>query len=210
MREEVILIGGGGHALSLAESVLFPLKGYMAMSKSESLPHPWLGNDSEAPIYIKEGYPFHMAFVYSEFPVMSSRGRLIKKYKDMGAHFVTLKSPSAIVTPNSEVGDGCALMCGVIVNRARLGEHVVVNSGAIIEHDCIIGDNTFIGPGAIIGGFTMIGSDCFIGLGAKIKNGITIADGVSVGMGTIVTKDLLEPGIYHGNPLKHIVLPRNL
>ena len=52
----------------------------------------------------------------------------------------------------------------------------------------------------MIGGGVSIGSDCFIGLGANIRNGVTIAPGVTVAMGAVVTRSLLEPGIYHGTP----------
>ena len=52
----------------------------------------------------------------------------------------------------------------------------------------------------MIGGGVSIGADCFIGLGANIRNGVTIAPGVTVAMGAVVTRSLLERGIYHGTP----------
>lgn len=199
---EVILVGAGGHALSLAEFASDRIAGYIAIEKSDEMPGEWLGDDSSALSLIKAGRKFHIAFVYIGWPRMAKREELIYRYEKGGAQFETLVSPHAIITPNAEIGEGCAIMTGAIINRARLGKHVIVNSGAIVEHDCIIGNNTFIGPGAVIGGFTSIGKNCFIGLGAKIGNGIKIADNISVAMGAVVNRDLTQPGIYHGFPLK--------
>lgn len=202
IEKEVVLIGAGGHALSLAEFAGDHIRGYLAGEENPEMPGFLLGTDEDRQDYIAKGIPFHMAYIYSGWPRMERRRRLIEDYEKSGAIFETLISPHAIVTEHSEVGKGSAIMTGAIINRAKLGKHVVVNSGAIVEHDCMVGDNSFIGPGAVIGGFTQIGENCFIGLGARIGNGLRIGANVTVAMGAVVNKDLTEPGIYHGNPLK--------
>ena len=204
--QEVILIGAGGHALSLAEFAGEMISGYLANEGKAELPGIWYGPDSAAPALVESGNFFHMAYVYSGLPVMKKRRHLIEEYEKLGARFATLVSPTAIVTPLSRLGEGCAVMNGAIINRATLGRNVIVNSGAIIEHDCVIGENSFIGPGAVVGGFTSIGENCFIGLGARIGNGLTIGDNITVAMGAVVNKNLTEPGIYHGAGLKRFKL----
>ena len=201
-QQEVILVGAGGHALSLAEFASNIITGYLANEENEGMPGRWFGTDSEALRFVAQGRLFHVAYVYSGLPVMKKRRLLLQEYEALGAKFATIIAPTAIVTPASEIGDGSAIMTGAIVNRAKLGKNVIVNSGAIIEHDCIIGENTFIGPGAVIGGFTKIGENCFIGLGAKVGNGLTIGDNITVAMGAVVNRKLTEPGIYQGSPLK--------
>lgn len=202
---EIILVGGGGHAVSLIESLPENVKiyGYTALAPSPRLPFQWLGDEARQPELARLPYFFHIAFIYAGSPVMAKRRAIIERFEQAGASFATLISPRAWVSPNSRIGEGSALLSGVIVNHAVIGSNVVLNTGAIVEHDCVIGDNTFIGPGAVIGGGVTIGRDCFIGLGACVRNGIKIADDVTVGMGGIVTSDLTEPGIYHGVPLRH-------
>jgi len=202
-KDKIVLVGGGGHALSLLEAMddIRVVRGYIALEESPVLPLEWLGDDFAAKALTNDS-KFNIAFVYSGLPVMTARRMIIEKYETMGADFSTIVARTAIITRNSEISDGCAILNSAVVNRAHIGRHVVVNTGAIVEHDCEIGSNTFIGPGAVMGGGVRIGRDCFIGLGARIKNGLTIAPGVTVGMGAIVTEDLSEPGIYHGNPLK--------
>lgn len=199
---KIIMVGAGGHALSIAEFAGDRIYGYLSQDPNPEMPGKWIGTDEERRHLAEEGCLFHMGYVYSGLPRMEKRRLLIEAYKTSGARFMTIISPTATVTPRSRIGEGCTIMTGAIVNRAVLGENVVVNSGAIVEHDCEVGDNTFIGPGVVIGGFTRIGSNCFIGLGARIMNGVTIGDNVSVAMGAIVNKSLLEPGLYHGSPLK--------
>lgn len=201
-QQEVILIGAGGHGLSLAEFAGSQITGYVANEENPDMPGEWLGPDSCAQELIEKGNFFHMAFVYSGWPLMKKRAELLEFYRSQGAKFASLIAPTAIISSNSRIGEGSAIMTGAIINRATLGENVIVNSGAIVEHHCVIGDNSFIGPGVVIGGFTSIGKNCFIGLGAKVSNGITIADNISIAMGSIVNRSLTEPGIYHGSPLK--------
>ena len=209
-KKRIVLIGGGGHALSVMEAVnAEDFLGYLSLEPSEHMDLKWLGTEEDIRKWVEKDVLFHVAFIYSGLPVMNLRRQLIERYRQHGAKFTTVVAPSAIVTPRAKLGEGCCVLNGAIVNRATLGENVVINSGAIVEHDCIIGDNSFVGPGAVIGGGVTIGRDCFIGLGACVKNGVSIADGITIAMGAIVLKDLHEPGIYHGTPVRcHKILEK--
>lgn len=199
----IILAGGGGHALSLIEAAPADcvFGGYLAPEPSCAFPLPYLGDDSAASALAEQGYLFHVSFIYAGHPCMEKRRALISFYNDIGVHFASIISPYAIVTPNSYIAPGCAIMNGAIINRSILLPHVVVNSGAVIEHDCTIGSNSFIAPGVVIGGGVEIGDNCFIGIGAVVRNCVRIAPGVTIAMGTVVTEDLNEPGFYRGFPL---------
>ena len=199
----IVLVGGGGHALSLIEATGSQhFAGYTAMQPADKIDIDWLGDDAAAASLAAKGHLFHMAFVYAGLPVMRKRRALIEMYEQAGAQFATIIAPTAIVTPHCRIAEGSAVLHGAIITRATIGRNVIINTGAIVEHDCVIGDNSFIGPGVVMGGGVEIGDDCFIGLGAKLKNNIKIASGVSVAMGAVVTRDLLQPGIYHGTPLR--------
>ena len=180
--------------------------GYLAPSEAPMMPVKHLGDDTEAPEYIKEGYTFHIAFVYAGLPVMDKRRALISLYQGYGVEFADIIAATAVITRNAKIGKGVAILNNAVINRATIGDHCIINTGAIVEHDCTVGGNTFIGPGAVIGGGVSIGDDCFIGLGARVKNGVAIGSGVTVAMGAIVNRNLTEPGIYHGSPLKRFKL----
>lgn len=196
--KRILLVGGGGHASSLLENFNDAIAGYIAPQDSPNLRAEWFGTDEKASEFSGLGYVFHISFIYSGQPSMALRKNLIDKYNDAGLPLISLISENTLISRSTKVGEGSAVLPGAILNKVTAGTNVVVNSGAIIEHDSIVGNNCFIGPGAVIGGNVNIGDDCFIGLGAKIRNGVSIPSGTIIGMGSLVTKDIHEPGIYYG------------
>ena len=40
--------------------------------------------------------------------------------------------------------------------NCKIGKNVLLNTGCIIEHDCILEDNVQVGPGAYVGGNVLI------------------------------------------------------
>ena len=82
-----------------------------------------------------------------------------------------------------------------------------------------IGDNFISAPGSIILAHdsslmifaqkyriekTVLGNNVFLGANAVILPGIKITDNVIIGAGAVVTKDIVEGGVYAGNPAKHL------
>ncbi len=53
MEKKIILVGGGGHALSLLEALprAENVAGYLSLAPSQSMTVEWLGTDSDAPSF---------------------------------------------------------------------------------------------------------------------------------------------------------------
>lgn len=200
--KKTILIGGGGHAISVLQAMgKERFEGYAAASESSPGPGvPYMGNDKLALELDPSRFDIHIAVGFTGKCSLELRRRLIADYSQFEAP--VLISPHAVVTPMSSIGSGTAVMLNAVVNGATLGSHCVVNTGAIIEHGCRLGSNVFVGPGAVICGETTIADDVFIGAGALIRNGVSLATGVKVAMGAVVTHSLNIPGIYAGNPAR--------
>jgi acetyltransferase-like isoleucine patch superfamily enzyme len=107
-----------------------------------------------------------------------------------------------------------------IQNDVSIGKRCRIQSHAFICELTSIGDDCFISHGAMFindtfenGGpaygnkslwkATKIGNHVSIGTNATILP-VKITDHVVIGAGAVVTKDILEPGIYAGNPAKKI------
>jgi sugar O-acyltransferase (sialic acid O-acetyltransferase NeuD family) len=90
----------------------------------------------------------------------------------------------------------------VINTLSALGTGAIINSGAIVEHECVIDDFAHIGPGAILAGNVRVGKRTFIGAGAVVREGVKICDDVLVGAAAVVVKDITEPGTYVGIPAR--------
>lgn len=119
------------------------------------------------------------------------------------------------------IGDNCFIGPFVeIQGSVTIGKNTRIQSHAFICEYVTIGDNCFISHGAMfindlfaIGGpargrrdlwkSTTIGNDVSIGTNATILP-VKICDHVVIGAGSVVTKDITEPGIYAGNPAKKI------
>lgn len=102
-------------------------------------------------------------------------------------------------------GAGTVVLAGAVVNDgARLGEGVIVNSAAVVEHDVIVGAFSHIAPGAVLGGGARVGQGVLIGTNATVMPGVLVGDFVTVGAGAVVTADLTEAGVYVGVPARRI------
>jgi acetyltransferase-like isoleucine patch superfamily enzyme len=127
---------------------------------------------------------------------------------DIG-HAVVIRA-GARIGADVQIGDGC-LFTGACV----IGDHVAIRTGAIISKATIIEDDVFIGPGVITNHtrmvhhrraipsamlVTRIGRGAVVGAACWILAGVTIGPNVVIGGGAIVTRDILEPGVYVGSP----------
>jgi acetyltransferase-like isoleucine patch superfamily enzyme len=109
------------------------------------------------------------------------------------------------------VGPFVEIQCGVKVGaRTRIQSHSFLCEGVTIGEDCFIGHgvmfiNDRFSDGGPAGGDrtkwekTLIGNHVSIGSNATILP-VSICDEVVIGAGSVVTKDILIPGVYFGNP----------
>lgn len=114
----------------------------------------------------------------------------------------------------TKIGKNCMIQGRIRTGpRAVIGDDVVIKYGTIITDEAVIKRNTFIGPNVITLGAesdrakvygTIIGENCFIGAGSKITAGVHICDNVIIGANSFVKKDITEPGIYVGTPVKRV------
>ena len=119
------------------------------------------------------------------------------------------------------IGDGTFIGPFVEIQRdVTIGARCKVQSHAFVCELVTIGDDCFVGHGVMFindlfadGGpaagdrtkwkATRIGHRVSIGSNATILP-VTIVDDVVIGAGSVVTKDLVRPGIYAGNPARFL------
>ena len=76
-----------------------------------------------------------------------------------------------------------------------VGFGCIVNTGAILSHDCVLGDYVNISPGAILAGAVQVDERSLIGMGATINLGVKIGSGVRVGNSAVVKADVPQNSI---------------
>jgi sugar O-acyltransferase (sialic acid O-acetyltransferase NeuD family) len=133
----------------------------------------------------------------------NTRARLIEKLSYRKDDCPTLISSKTMIDDSVKIGNGTLIFPGSLIDYGVLiGNFSLINLSSTICHDNIIGDNVIISPNVTIAGSCQIGSNVIIGVSTTINPAITIVEDVVIGSGSVVTKDVLEPGTYMGNPVR--------
>jgi sugar O-acyltransferase (sialic acid O-acetyltransferase NeuD family) len=107
--------------------------------------------------------------------------------EDHGFPLATVVHPSVQLGRGVSVGRGSLLVAGAIVNSdAVIGANVIVNTGATIDHDCIIGNGVHVAPGVHLCGHVEVGAGSFLGVGAVVIPRVTLGNDCVVGAGSTV------------------------
>ena len=208
MDKPVIIIGAGGHARVLLDSLrLQKVKVLGALDKRsgqeviEGL--SILGDDSAIVKYS----PDEVELVNGLGSVgdTSLRRGIFEKFKNMGYHFRSVIHPAAIVAEDCILEEGVQVMAGAVINTgSQIAADSIVNTGAVIDHECRIGRHVHIAPGVTISGGVQVGDGSHIGTGATVIQCVTIGERALVGAGAVVIGDVASGNKVVGVPAKAI------
>ncbi len=197
----LVIIGGGGHALVVAEAALaagLALAGFVDDDPFAPLTAgdpkvERLGGMDQLSALAGEGWVLGVGDL--EF-----RRDLLKRLAGRaGAR--TVVHPRAAVSPSAVLGEGVFVGPGAVVHtRARVRDHAIINCGAVVEHECTIGPNAHIAPNAALAGRVSIGADTLVGLGAAVLPGISVGARCVVGAGAVVTSNVQDDRTAIGAP----------
>jgi sugar O-acyltransferase (sialic acid O-acetyltransferase NeuD family) len=130
-----------------------------------------------------------------------ARAKMITQATSLGFELPSLAHPSAIVYQSASIGAGSVLCAGVIVGaQSKIGDGVIVNTRAVVDHDCQVCDYAHIAPGAILCGWISVGAYSWIGAGAVVRDHLDIGERVMVGVGSVVAKPVADGLTVYGNP----------
>jgi sugar O-acyltransferase (sialic acid O-acetyltransferase NeuD family) len=212
---DIVMVGGGGHAAVLFEALSAAeqrrVVGYVASEPSGSglFGMRYLGADEallDLPVTERPDLVLGVAGPSSN----GRRAALFFRLDRAGFRWRTVRHASAWIAPSAAAGDGLQCLPGAVVNaRAALGRNVIVNTRAIVEHDCRLGNHVHIAPGATLCGGVVVDHEAFIGAGAVVIPGIHIGAGACVGAGAVVVRDVAAGVTVAGNPARALPVAAN-
>lgn len=199
MNKKVIIIGAGGHARVIEDIILKTgdsIVGFLDDNVTGKLDGiPILGK-------IKEANDIYEKYPASKFIIAIGNNNIRKEISQKYLlPYYTAIHPNSIIANNVRIKEGSVIMAGSCINPyVTIGTHVIINTGAIVEHNCEIADFVHISPRGVLGGTVYVGEATHIGIGAVVKNNIKIEKDIIVGAGAVVVKDIQESGTYIGVP----------
>ena len=205
MQKEVIILGAGGHAKVIAESILKSgdeVIGFLDDNEEIQGKEIYLGRKVLGKTREVENYQDKYVII----GIGSNRVRKMIAEKYPNLNWYTAIHPSAIIAQDVIIGKGTAIMPGTVINPGTvIGKHAIINTATTLDHDNIIGDYVHISPGTHLAGTVTVGENCWICTGVTIINNINIAPNNIVGAGAVVLHDIIDQNsTYVGVPIRKV------
>lgn len=206
MNKNLILLGGGGHCRSVIDAACsagFHIVGILDTTENigkSILNVKIIGDDSLINEYVESAM-----FIVTVGSIKKTdlRIKLHNMVIDAGGKLATVIASTAYVSEYATIGDGSVILHNTCVNAdVKIGKSCIINTLANIEHEVEIGDFTHVSTGAMINGACKIGNSVFIGSQSVLAQCVSIADYTIVSAGTFINKNILEKGVYAGNPMR--------
>jgi len=215
MANKVIIIGGKGTAVNIAEQIIDAAKNFE--SKVEFLGY---SIDDESLGDSINGYPIlcktkelrdkynhqsDVKFIFALYKPekLKERTALLSSYGIEASKFTNFVHPSVYLSGAIKTGTGNVILSNSSVHYGvEIGNYNIINSNTVIEHETKLGSTNFIAASVCIGAKVNIGNGCFIGLNSTIKENVTISDYSFVGMASNVLQDVGEGQTVFGNPAR--------
>lgn len=179
-KENILLIGGGGHCSSVIDVIeqqnKYAIAGIIDVKEKigqSNMGYKVIGCDNDIPCLIQDYKNFLITLGFIRTP--EKRINLFNLLIGFKVSFPVIISPIAYVSKHAIVGSGTVVMHFAQINaNSRIGYNCIINSKALIEHDACIGNNCHISTGAIINGGVKVGEECFIGSGVVTKQYVDV------------------------------------
>lgn len=202
-----IIVGAGGHARVVYEILrhdrnidVVAFVDNVANTSSETIGGiSVVGDHYILPKYLNEG-AIGAIIGIGDNKIRTSHFEMIK---NLGFEPINAIHPTSHIAYDVKIGNGVVIGTGAtIATDAIIGDNVIINTRTIIEHEGVIEDNVHIAPGSSIAGRVIIKKGAFVGIGSVIKEYIKIGENAIVGAGSVVLDDIPDNAVAVGSPAK--------
>lgn len=196
----LIIVGAGGHALSVGDAALsagWTVVGFY--SPDGTGPASILGpvlSSLDAFDLSQTAFAFGIGTNYIRETVAED---ISKRFAQ--TEIVSVVHATAWVSPHATVHPGAVILAHTSVGPgSTVGRGALLNTGASLDHESSLGDYASLGPGARTGGNVSVGERTMIGIQAGIVHGVTVGSDCVVGAHSLVNTDLDSNIVAWGTP----------
>lgn len=197
--EDILLLGLGGHAHSVVDSIeqdrKYNIVGFLDTEKMQGKQYKdyrVLDTDDALQKYFDNG--IKNAFITIGFMGHGMvRNQLYQRLKDIGYNIPNIIDKTAVISENVEFEDGIFVGKKAVINaNVKIGKMCIINTGAIVEHDCKIKSFSHIAVGSVVCGGVLIGEGTLIGANTTVIQQKVIGNKCIIGAGTVVSRDIQD------------------
>lgn len=200
--EAIFIYGGGGHGKMIIDllraSQTYRLVGIVddTLDKGNTIMGvPVLGDAQVLPELYSQG--IHLAVnAVGGIGNIGVRIKIFDRLAKAGFTCPALAHPTAYLDPSAILDAGSQVLALAYVGcEVKLGYGCIINTGAIVSHDCQLGSYVNVSPGAILAGDVKVGDGVLIGMGVTVNLGVRIGKGTRIGNGATIKADVPEGGL---------------
>lgn len=211
MHLPAIVLGGSGHAKVLVSTLLLQRRRVLGfVDVNAALPSllgiMHLGGDET--VFLHPPEQVRLVNGIGSLGSTALRRAIYERFRERQYIFESVIHTSSIIASEVHIEDGVQIMAGAVVQPGSwLGENVIINTRACVDHDCVIDAHAHIAPGVTLCGDVRIGNGAHIGSASTIIQGVKVGARAIVGAGAVVMRDVPEGVTVVGIPAKPLGKP---
>ena len=203
INKQIALIGAGGHGkvcASIAEEL-----GYTVVFFDDAFPYvsicgkwPVIGTKTDLIERVE-----HFDFAFVAIGNCKIRERIQNDLVTAGFNIANLISITASVHSSVRLGKGLLVVGNACINiDSSIDDGVIVNTNAVIDHDCHILAFAHVCPNVALAGEVIVGKNSWVGIGSSVIQQIQIGENVIIGAGSVVVNNINDEQKVFGCPAK--------
>ena len=193
----IVVYGGGGHGKSVID-LIRALGQYQVVGVIddglkqgvEIMGVPVIGGGDQLPRLAKEGVRLAVNAV-GGIGDIANRIQVFQRLLEAGFGFPTFIHPTAFVEPTARLSQGVQVFPHAYIGSdTDVGFGTIVNTAAIVSHDCRLGAYVNVAPGALLAGAVTLDEGVLIGMGVTLNLNVTVGSKARIGNSAVIKENV--------------------
>ena len=200
IKSQILIIGAGGHALSVADAALtsgMRVLGFHSPDGAIPAVSADMVRDSLANIDLSStSFALGIGANHTREDELAT---LLRNFPR--ARVASVIHASASISPSATISEGAVILALASVGpESTVGRGALINTGASLDHNSLLGDFASLGPGARTGGSVLIGERAMIGMQASVLHQLVVGSDSVIGANSLVNRTVEKNIVAWGSP----------